>query len=289
MSDTLHRRQASPLYAEHLLLGATFGENGVVRHYGSKSPCPEKVPEGEVFLADVSGVTTLLMANEASRPFAEAAFAGKRLGVGSCEFEAVLTGVGSVVSVPLLARTGKREYVAFDFSPRAEALDAWLGFLKGAERDGYAPYASLELENATGTHVVLALWGPGAQAVLGDYVSQEPLPQPGTIVSCHLDRIPCVVLAPRLDGTDCYLVLVPPQASVALWRSLLSFSEVSPHGTDEFMGMLGRGFSLFNTLKSEDAIQMPPAELIEHGVVREGAGFVGSQKLFGSKRGDART
>ncbi|MBR3226149.1 MAG: hypothetical protein IKF78_12585 [Atopobiaceae bacterium] len=289
MGDTAKRRkQASPLFTEHLLLGATFGEGGVVRHYESEGAHPEGMHEGEAFLTDVSHVFTLLMAGEPSRSFAEVAFAGQRLDVGSCEFEAVLTGVGSVVSIPLLARTGNREYVAFDLSARSEALDAWLSFIKGAEQDGYAPYAALELENATRTHVVLSLCGLGARAVLEDYVGREPLPQPGTIVSCHLDRIPCVILSPRLGEIPCYMILVPPQASVALWRSLLSFPEVSVCGTDQFTRMLSKGFPLYGSLGSDDAIQLSAAQLVEHGVMRKESDFIGSGRIFGSKGEEVR-
>ncbi len=289
LGNTGKGRQASPLYTEHLLLGAIFGKNGAVRRYESEDMSLEEMPEGETFLSDVSQVFTMLMANDPSQSFAEAAFAGKCLGVGSCAFEAVLTGVGSVVSIPLLARTGSREYVAFDLSERSEALEAWLSFLKGAEQDGYAPYASLELDNVTGTHVVLALWGLGAQAVLEDYVSREPLPKPGHVASCHLDKIPCVILAPDLGGVPCYLILVPPQASVALWRSFLSFTEVSVHGLDQFTRMLCKDLPLLECLRSDDAIQLLPEQLVEQGVIRKEPSFVGSGRIYGNKRGDAHS
>ena len=286
MSGSLGGKNATPLYAEHLMLGAKFGEDGRVRNYGNTSPSGIEQYEG-CFLADITHVSTLALFGPVAKSFAEATFAGSKLGVGTCRYEAVLTGDGSVASVPLLVRTGVGEYVAFDFSPRRSVLSAWLEFVRSASQDGYAPYESLDIQDATGTHCVLAVWGNKASDILTDYTAKELLPKPGHVAACHLDKIPCIVLNLGLPGTTLYLVLVPPASSVVLWRSLLSFTEVTPVGASTFDEVLGEAHPWQKRLCEVDVVRMSGQELKRFGLIRSQEDYIGARGLSPKNDGEA--
>ena len=286
MSDSLGNKNESPLYTEHLLLGATFGKDGLVRRYANEQlDCP--APSNGCFLADITHLTTYALFGDAAKSFSEAAFAGSKLAVGECEYEAVLSGDGSIASVPLLARTGVNEYVAFDFSPRGAILMAWLDFVRSASKDGVAPYQSLGCQDATGTHCVLAIWGGIAKTILEDYTAANRLPKPGHIVSCNLDKIPCIIARIDMSNMACYFVLVPPASSVALWRSLLSFSEVEPVGVPSFTDSFTAANPWFKSLCTTDVVRMSANELRSYGLLRSQADFIGARGLIGSNRGEA--
>lgn len=278
------------LYTEHLLLGATFEESRVVGHYHAEPGAEgvwSRLHKGAV-LCDVSDALVLLLAGGPATSFAEAAFAGRRLRVGECAFEAALTGDGSVASVPLLARTGQAEYVCGDLSVRSDVLEAWLGFLGSVSNDGVTPFEGLEQEDASGTHAALLLWGRASTDVLVDYVgSWTDLPALGHVTSCMLDRLPCFVLRPDLGREPAYVVLVPPAHAIALWRSLLSFTQVAPLGRTSLRSLLHRTLPWTAQMKAGDAICMSASELKRAGLVRGDATYVGARGLANGGKGSA--
>lgn len=273
------------LYHEHLLLGATFGDNSIVERYGSETD-GSLIPTGAV-LADVSDMSMLLFAGRPAPSFATTAFAGSLLEAGECGFQAVLSGDGSLVSIPLLARTGASEYVVADLSARGDVLDGWLSFLSAVEHEGVAPFASIETEDVAGTHVALVLAGPAAAYVLGDYVSggRVALPAPGKIEQCLLDRIPCIVAHPYVNELDAYLLLVPPVHAVQLWRSLLSFTEVSPIGRTSLRHIAHSKLPWSQRLQTTDATRLTSEDLASANLVRNTQDFVGARGLFGKAEG----
>ena len=283
MANTSSHEDMPVLYREHLLLGARFADKAIPLFYGDDTRTNEETYETleqGALLSDVSHMRTQVFWDGPCQAFCEAAFAGRRLGVGECAFEAVLTGNGAISSVPLLARTGTSEYVAFDLTPRAEILTGWLEFLRNASQDGYAPFASVQTQDATSTHVKLVLWGTRARAVLSDYLSKgQALPAAGTVASVMLDRIPCIILGlPGLKYPG-YLILVPPNSAVALWRSLLSFGEVEPFGTEGLDVSIGREFPWYAALSLTDVLALDAPTMRKNNIVRQGDDFVGARAL----------
>ena len=283
------------LYAEHLALGATFGEGRVPARYGAEpdvGDLAKALGEGAL-LCDVSDAAMLLLSGEPAQNFCEAAFAARRLRMGECAFEAVLTGDGSVASLPLLARTGIGEYVCADLSQRAEVLEGWLSFLSAVEQDGTAPFAGLELEDVSGSHAALLLWGQGAPEVLGDYVvgGAQALPARGCVASCQLDRLPCIVCHLELGERPAFAILVPPVHAAVLWRSLLSFAQVEPVGHAALRSLLHDALPWTSALATTEPLRMRADELASHGLARSSADFVGARGLYGNEgfRADAAT
>lgn len=280
MSD----QSAGILYEEHLLLGAQFGERRLPGlrlplRYGSGAGEAEAFLSGAA-LSDLSGMRSLLVSGTPAQAFCEAAFAGRRLAVGECRFEPALGGDGTLMSVPLLARTGDREYVLWDVSERYELLAGWLGFLAGVSQNGYAPYDGLEREDVTGRLVPLCLWGPGAAHVLGDYLAAgETLPGQGHVRDVKLDRIPAIVVAPPSSDGTCHLVLVPPNYARTIWRSLLSFNEVTPVGEDALVSHAEAQLGWLGWVEDTDKVVPTAPELKRWGLARADGGFVGARAL----------
>ena len=269
------------LYGEHLLLGASFENAPAVSRYHGE-PELERLEEAMgdgAILCDLSVAQMVLFHGPMATAFVEAAFAGKRLRVGECAFEAVLTGDGSLASIPLLARTGEAEYVCGDFSARADVLAGWLSFLHSIEQNGTQPFAGLEAEEVGGTHVALALWGRKAPMVLADYLAGASVPKVGSVSSCMLDRLPCIVACPDLGPEPAYVILVPPVHAVALWRSLLSFGEVVPVGHDGFRSLVRARLSWTRHLQTGSTVRVGHGELTAGGIVRHDDSYVGARGL----------
>ena len=295
------------LYREHVLLGARFGDGdgAVVERYACETgaepagtePAGAAVADTEpagaapgadlrsagVVLSDVSDMSMLLFSGPPATSFATTAFAGRVLEAGECSFQAVLTGDGSLVSVPLLARTGTSEYVVADLSARSDVLDGWLSFLSAVETEGVAPFASIECEDVSGAHVALVLAGAEAADVLGDYVrgGKAGLPGVGRIEQCMLDSIPCIVARPQVGELDAFVLLVPPVHAVSLWRSLLSFGEVAPVGRAALRSLARDELSWSRHLRSSDTIRLGHDDLSSAGLVRETCDFVGARGIAG--------
>ena len=272
------------LYEEHVLLGASFEESAVtggplVIAYAGEKNLEELLPGAVV--ADLTGTAYLLVSGASSQALSAAATAGRPLAVGEAAFEAVLTGEGRLLSVPLALRSGDHEHVLLDPTPRGSALTAWLGFLSSMEQDGYAPYAQTSVEDASEMLVPLLLSGERSRDVLSDYVrtAGEALPREGEVSAVHLDAIPALVTRVPGPGPKTWLLLVPAQRARVIWRSLLSFTEVAPAGTCAARRLLAEGRPWASSLPAEGPVSVPRAELERWGVLREGSDFVGARLL----------
>lgn len=273
----------APLYAEHLLLGAMFGDEepllAAPLHYGH--------PEGETSaflegcaLTDLSGMTCVLVSGENAGSFVAASCARGELAVGECGFGAVVSGDGSTTSVPLVARTGDSEYLIFDPSERGLMLQPWLSFLADIEQEGFKPFAGVSIRDEGDSLIPLLLWGPQATAVLGDYVaSVDDLPQPGHVAGVQLDRIVCLVAHPDHTDQPCYLVLTPPRMARTLWRSFLSFASVEPVGTTGLVTQASSVLPWIRGVLLPDRLELTLEQLLDWNLARCDGGFVGARAL----------
>lgn len=273
-----------PLYEEHLLLGATFErtEQGALRTlaYGASEPVAESLADGTL-LADASGMRMLLASGDPVTAFGEAAFAAEPLAVGRAGFSPAFLGDGAVASIPLAARTGDHELLAFDASPRAGVLSAWLTFVAAIEQGGFRPYEGLEVEDVSHDLVPLVLWGNDAPRVLGDYVGGAgALPRAGRVANLMLDgHIPVVACAVELGGAPLYVMLVPPDFARVLWRSLLSFRGVRPTGLAELWDAARERVPWLEAMQKPDRVRLERADLLEWGLIRPSADFIGGRAL----------
>ncbi len=280
-SETDRRRGFAALYEEHLLLGAQFGSDSVVKDYGADVNIAEAL-SGAV-LSDISDVCLLLFSGAPSNAFASMAFAGDELGRETCGFEAVLTGDGALASVPLLARTGSHEFIALDLSKRADVLSAWLSFLSSVSQNGVEPFAGMQTQDASEKHVALLLMGDQAPVVIEDYLADARLPSAGEVRACKMDEFPCIIVSPAIGDVPCYVILVPPVHAVALWRSLLSFTNVTPVGRDAVRCIAHEKLPWSRMLEPGDRVRRTPQELEAWGILRHDETYVGARGLYATQ------
>lgn len=269
------------LRVEHELLGARFADLGADREAVACYAGEQSLGEGgtDALLADMTGGTYLLLSGRGAATLVETALAGARLAVGEAACEAVLTGEGGLVSVPLALRTGDDETVLLDMSPRGPVLRGWLDFLCAATTRQDPAGFGAHLDDASGLLVCLLLAGPAAADVLADYVPDpSELPAPGSVRQVTLDAIGCLVARPDLPGDAAYLVFVPPAAARRLWRSLLSFPRVAPVGHAALRARLAA--LPWGPALAEGDLVRPDADLLAaQGLLRRGDDFVGSRAL----------
>ena len=284
MSASWTTTDEAPLFGEHLLLGAIFGDDdshlATPLHYGEPHETAA-FTEG-CALCDLSGMPGILVSGQGADAFVAAACANRNLTVGECAFGAVVTGDGSVSSVPLVARTGDAEYLIWDATVRGLGLQPWLSFLSAIEQKGYRPFAQVKVEDVSDALVPLLLWGPQATSILADYVqSSDQLPAAGTIANVRLDRIECLIARLPRYGEPCYLVLVPPAAARVLWRSLLSFVTVSPVGSQQLSRHATAVMPWMEATLASERLELALEQLLEWELARSEGGYVGARALEG--------
>jgi aminomethyltransferase len=229
-------------------------------------------------LADLSGMTALLITGAPATSFVEMACAGRRLAVGEVAFSAVLAGDGSLVSIPLLARTGDEEYLLWDLSPRAAVLQAWTAFLSNIEQGGVAPFEGLEI-NDVSTHLLpLLLAGSHATDILQDYHADE-LPAAGHVASLSLDRMSALVVGLPEEFASGFLVFISPQTARVLWRSLLSFSLVVPVGWQTLQLWAQRCVDWYPLVRDTARVVPRMDALRTWQLIRDDERFVGARSL----------
>ncbi len=285
MSASMSNVTEALLYAEHLLLGGIFDDEEAFLALPAQYGAIEELAELEAFdhgcaLADLQGMGALLVSGNGAQPLVTSACANEQLAVGECRFGAVVTGDGSLASVPLVARTGDNEYLLWDPTERGMMLEPWLGFLADIEQDGFKPFDGAVIEDVSDSLVPLLLWGPDASSVIGDYVAgKSALPQPGQVRSVNLDRIACLVANIAHMGSDCYLVMVPPKAARVLWRSFLSFTQVVPVGHRALLRKAQTRLPWFDRLLDGDRLEISARQLVRWGLARTDGGYVGARAL----------
>lgn len=200
--------QHGVLYEEHEFLGASFvNKNGwcsVASYAGEKT-------DGEAFLADLTGTPYLLLSGPAAPDVAARAVGAPAPAVGRC---VVLDGGEGAC---ILARCGDTELVFL----------GGMGDELGTKLVQFSRSSGAELMDATSMLTPLVLAGPAAQGILGDYLKGEAkLPAPGEVAQMVLDgTIPAVAVGAAPND---FVLLVQPARARVLWRSFLSFTEVTP-------------------------------------------------------------
>ncbi|MDO5106805.1 MAG: hypothetical protein Q4D39_00870 [Coriobacteriaceae bacterium] len=264
-----------PLLTEHGYLGASI-EDGHVVSYFNEMPLAEAL-EG-VALFDLTGSCYRFISGGGVQAFAEALTASKRLTPGSCAFSAVLSGDGSVVSVPIVVRGGEHEYVLVDATPRREVLDGWISFVSAIERDGAPAFGDVSIEDASGMLVPLMLAGSRCRELIGDYTGGSELPGEGNVATVPFDGVPCVLAHLPMSVADAWIVFCPTSFAVSLFRSFLSFAYVAPEGHVS-LGALLELLPWGPKLATGDRVEAGLDELSGWGLLRADGGFIGERGL----------
>lgn len=273
------------LYGEHALLGASFSssdDGSDIRVSSYPSEKGSSVETGRAYLHDLSGSSYVLVSGPHASDLVEAAFCGPKISVGECAWQCALTAEGALTSVPLVVRSGANEYVLLDPSDRGDVVVGWLGFLSQIEQNGFAPYAGTKIEDATDMLTPVLMAGNAATSVLSDYVSHpRDLPALGQVKNVYLDKIYVVATRAAIPGVSLpvFVLLVPPAQASILWRSFLSFNEVSPVGCVAVCQAMAELLPWGGLLSEKDKILPSVAQLESWGLLRSARDFVGSRSL----------
>ena len=146
--------------------------------------------------------------------------------VAADAFSAVLSGDGSLISVPILVRGGEHEYVLVDATPRHEVLDGWLSFVSAIEREGAPAFGDVSIEDAADLLVPLMIAGSRCRALILDYTGEVALPDAGSVATVPFDGVPCVLAHLPVPFTDAWIVFCPTSFAVSLFRSFLFIKAV---------------------------------------------------------------
>ena len=279
------------LTEEHLALGGIL-ETKQTGNHSVKLPMRYTKPDEELSflrhgcgITDISYTGLLVVHGSDAYDLVRAATTALIPEVGQSCYTAVLTGDGALLSVVLLARTGDEEFLLLDTSNRFELLREWFMWLSHIEKDGVKPYKNAEVVDETGALLPVQLTGPGAAAILNDYLGSDArLPYPGEIGMLKLDKIICIVCNCAPSATagkayDAYKVLIPPAFATILWRSLLSFGQLEPVGLCAWH-LYEQGYQPWlSALSQTDRISCTRRTLTSWGLVLQGDEFIGARGL----------
>lgn len=282
MTDTdATSSKATPLTQEHGYLGAELepDPNGVLTpsYYGDATGEPEAFAEG-CALADITGTVGSVIEGADAGAFVSMAFAGPVPGPGQLVESVALRGDGTVVSPVLVACLGP--YYGF-WAPAetSEQLTDWLEGVAAIEQAGQKAFADVTISHAAAT-VTLLLAGPGSEKVLADYLAPgASLPPAGFIANLALDKIPVVCGRTPVNGRTWTLLWVPEARARVLWRSFLSFEQVTPVGTSAVWGQIEAAAPGIGDVLDEPDAQILPAGCGLAGLLRPAGGFIGARAL----------
>lgn len=232
-------------------------------------------------LCDMSFAKKLLISGEGTTNFIHTAFSAKPMLIGQAGFTCLFSGDGHLIADPLLVRTGTQEYLVIDTDDRFDAMFTWLNWLVNIENEDVKVFEGVSIEDVTSAMTPLLLAGMKSRAILEDYLSDKDILQiPGTCTSCNLDQIPSVSVRLPMEDEG-YILMVPSQFSRVIWRSLLSFKEVEPIGRLAQKDLFENHWFKWMGIKDfEDDDKLPTKMLVEAGIIRSEADFVGARGLY---------
>jgi aminomethyltransferase len=224
MSDELKR---TALYHEHLTLGARMvpfaGWEMPVQYAGIIEEhravrCSAGVfdvghmAEFRVFGFGAFGFLQGVLTNDLSR-ISE---------LGRAQYTLMLDDEGHIIDDLIVYHSGDLEYLIIANASNYETDFAWL--------NSHAP-AEVELVDESSRTSLIALQGPAALRIVGELAGEGwEAPSRFTLSEATLDTISALVARTGYTGEDGVEILTSTSTAPELWRTILSFAEVSPVG-----------------------------------------------------------
>jgi len=142
--------------------------------------------------------------------------------LGAGQYTLLLDEDGGIIDDLIVYHTGDLEYLLIVNAGNREADVAWL-----QER---AP-EDLEVVDESDRTGLIALQGPKALDIVEELASDEfSMPPRFHIAAAYLDTVPALVARTGYTGEDGVEIVARASDLPALWRALLSFTEVTPVG-----------------------------------------------------------
>lgn len=256
----------SSLIQEHRYLNAHLERrNGFMLPAHYEDPAQEALlADGTTVVADVSYTGKIRLAGRAVDPFLYGMFDAELndLSIVGSAVPALLRGgeepdddgsprypfeAGESVRC-WIVRSGEHEFMLLSRYDQTERLYAWLSEFADVEGQGeqaedaedgdVSPDQYIELSDETGSMCALAFSGPLANGILHEMERASTvgdsmgIPESGYLRFLRLDNMPVLTYHASAAAQDRYLLLTSVSYSRSLWRSILSFPEVTPVGYD---------------------------------------------------------
>ncbi len=225
MSQELER---TPLYAEHLALGARMvpfaGFEMPVQYAGIIEEHTAVRSRAGVF--DVSHMAEFRVFGLGAYDFLQKMLSNDLSAIselGHAQYTLMLDEKGHILDDLIVYHTGDIEYLIIANASNRFADFAWLS--------SHAP-SDVELVDESDRTALIALQGPDAMRIIGDLAGAEwSAPDRFTLREAQLDgTVPCLVARTGYTGEDGVEIICRADHAVAVWRLLLSFPEVVPAG-----------------------------------------------------------
>ncbi|MGQ9572593.1 MAG: glycine cleavage system aminomethyltransferase GcvT [Dehalococcoidia bacterium] len=232
MADAMTSGHSSPLrrtalYAEHVALGARL-----VPFAGWEMPLQYKgiveehhTVRQRVGLFDVSHMGRLEVTGPDAAPFLRslATYDIARLAVGEGHYAVVCQEDGGILDDVYVFRLGDERFLTVVNSANAERIGDWA-------QQHLAPSLRARVEDRQAQTVMLALQGPqAAQQIARIVPSVAKALRPRHCTEVSLAEATAFISRTGYTGEDGFEVILPSQAGVGLWRSLVE-QDVQPCG-----------------------------------------------------------
>lgn len=243
MTDELRR---TPLYEEHLALGARMvpfaGWEMPVQYAGIIEE--HKAVRASAGIFDVCHMAEFRVFGFGALDFLQSMLTNdlSRIAeLGSAQYTLMLDDEGGIIDDLIVYHSGDLEYLIIANASNREVDFAWL--------TEHAP-ADLELIDESDRTGLIALQGPAALDVLRNLAEDGfEAPERFHIGEALLDNsVPVLVARTGYTGEDGVEIVCSAAAAVAVWRLLLSFTEVTPCGLGARDTLrLEMGYSLYGS------------------------------------------
>jgi aminomethyltransferase len=272
----------TPLHEEHLSLGGkmvSFAGYHMPVHYPAGITGEHRAVRGAAGLFDVSHMGEFEVRGAGARDFVQFVTTNDvdRIEVGQAQYSTLVNHEGKLLDDLLVYRFGDRYMLVVNASNRDRDL-RWI--------QQFAGNFDVELEDRSDGIALLALQGPGAEAILARLTGTD-LPAVGyyRFAEGKVDGHPAVISRTGYTGEDGFELYLPADAAAAVWRRVLEVGAddgVVPAGLGARDSLrLEMGYALYgNDLDEEHT----PLEAGLGWVVKLGKGeFVGREALVRQK------
>jgi aminomethyltransferase len=223
MSDVLAR---TPLYEEHLLLGARMvpfaGFEMPVQYSGIIDE--HKAVRASAGVFDICHMAEFRLYGFGAFDFLQRMTTNDLHRVdelGRAVYTLMCDDEGGVIDDLIVYHTGDLEYLVIANAANRDADVDWIG--------AHLP-TDVEFVDESDRTALIALQGPEAVRIITELIGEEP-PKRFRIAEARLqESLPVLVARTGYTGEDGVEILCHSSQAVAVWRLLLSFSEVVPCG-----------------------------------------------------------
>ena len=245
----------TPLRAEHEALGASFTDFGgwmMPVRYGSDLAEHHAVRQA-AGLFDISHMGEILVTGGSAGAFLDAALAGRlsALAVGKAKYTMILAEDGGIIDDLIVYRLADDRFLVVANAGNREVV--------AAELAARASSGTVQIEDVSDAHALIAVQGPAARAILESVDGIAELGAPWAEQSYYawtdalFDGAPLLIARTGYTGEDGFELMVPVAHAAALWPALLTAGQ--PHG------LVPAGLAARDTLRLEAGMPLYGHEL----------------------------